>query len=67
MIPVETVVDSIANSANVLAQFSQTLASESDFGGYVGPAGSLILIGALIDTLAPPLGTSADSTTYNKL
>ena len=45
----------------------QVLAAETDFGGYVGPAGSLIFIGALIVTLAPPLGTSEDSTTYNKL
>jgi hypothetical protein len=33
------------------------LASESDFGGYAGPAGSLILIGVLILALAPPLAS----------
>ena len=30
---------------------------EADFGGYVGPAGSLILIGIFILTLAPPLAS----------
>ena len=42
-------------ASNILTQFSQIIASESDFGGYTGPAGSLILIGALILTLSPPL------------
>lgn len=42
-------------ASNILTQFSQILANESDFGGYAGPAGSLILIGALILTLSPPL------------
>jgi hypothetical protein len=52
MIPAELAVQS---TSNVIGQFSQFLATESDFGGYAGPAGSLILIGFLILTLAPPL------------
>ena len=51
MVPVEVVTE----ASNILTQFSQVLASESDFGGYAGPAGSLVLIGALILTLSPPL------------
>jgi hypothetical protein len=51
MSPVEAAVE----ATNVLSQFSQTLAAESDFGGYAGPAGSLALIGFLILVLAPPL------------
>ena len=51
MAPTEVAVE----ASNILSQFSQVLASESDFGGYAGPAGSLILIGALILTLSPPL------------
>jgi hypothetical protein len=42
-------------ATTVLSQFSQTLAAEGDFGGYAGPAGSLLLIAFLILTLAPPL------------
>ncbi len=47
--------DMTAEATNVIFQFSQLVASESDFGGYAGPAGSLLLIGFLILTLAPPL------------
>ncbi len=47
--------DVAVEATNVLSKLSQTLASESDFGGYAGPAGSLILIGVLILALAPPL------------
>lgn len=47
--------DVIIDTTNVLSQFSQTLAAEGDFGGYAGPAGSLLLIGFLILSLAPPL------------
>ncbi len=67
MVPVEAVVEGVSQTTNVLAQFSQVLAAESDFGGYVGPAGSLIFIGAMIVTLAPPLSTGEDVTPYNKL
>ena len=42
-------------SSSILTQFSQLVASEADFGGYAGPAGSLIFIGILILTLSPPL------------
>mmetsp|Transcript_20485 Transcript_20485/g.29372 ORF Transcript_20485/g.29372 Transcript_20485/m.29372 type:complete len:97 (-) Transcript_20485:147-437(-) len=42
-------------ATNVLTQFSQVLSAETDFGGYAGPAGSLLLIGFLILTLSPPL------------
>jgi hypothetical protein len=38
-----------------LSKFSQLCAAETDFGGYAGPAGSLLLIAFLILTLAPPL------------
>lgn len=55
MAPVEVVVE----ASNALTQFSQVLASESDFGGYAGPAGSLFLIAALIATLSPPLAPKA--------
>ena len=51
MAPTEIAVE----ATNVLSQFSQVLATESDFGGYAGPAGSLLLIGFLILTLSPPL------------
>ena len=51
MVPVDAVVE----ASSGLSQFSQLIAGESDFGGYVGPAGSLILIAVLILTLAPPL------------
>lgn len=33
----------------------QLLAAETDFGGYTGPIVSLLLIGALILSLNPPL------------
>ena len=49
--------DVAIEATNVLSQFSQVLATESDYGGYAGPAGSLILIGILILSLAPPLAT----------
>lgn len=39
----------------VISQFSQVLAAEGDFGGYAGPAGSLLFIAAIILVLAPPL------------
>jgi len=51
MVPVEAAVE----ASNSLAQFSQFIAAESDFGGYAGPAGSLLFIGFLILVLAPPL------------
>ena len=47
--------DVIAESSTFLTQFSQLVASETDFGGYAGPAGSLVFIGILILTLSPPL------------
>ena len=47
--------DVAVEASSMISQFSQTLAAESDFGGYAGPAGSLILIGVLILALAPPL------------
>lgn len=53
MVPVEAVVE----ASNTFSQFSQLLAAEADFGGYAGPAGSLLLLGFLILTLAPPLAT----------
>ena len=59
MVPIDTVVES---SSTFLSQFSQLMASEMDFGGYAGPAGSLLFIAAIIVTLAPPL-ESPDSTT----
>lgn len=52
MIPTEMAAEV---TTNVATQFSQLLAAEGDFGGYAGPAGSLLLIGFLILTLAPPL------------
>lgn len=51
MSPMDIAVD----TTNVMSQFSNIVAAESDFGGYVGPAGSLLLIAFLILTLAPPL------------
>jgi len=54
MVPVDAVVQA---SNSLSAHFSQLLAAESDFGGYAGPAGSLLLIGFLILTLAPPLAS----------
>ena len=51
MAPTEIAVE----ATNVLSQFSQILATETDYGGYAGPAGSLLLIGILILTLSPPL------------
>ena len=47
--------DIAVESSSLLTHFSQLIASESDFGGYTGPAGSLIFIGILILTLSPPL------------
>ena len=41
----------------LLNQFSQVLAAENDFGGYAGPAGSLLFIAAIILVLAPPLAS----------
>ena len=52
MTPVENLA---VEATSALSQFSQTLAAEADFGGYAGPAGSLILIGVLILALSPPL------------
>ncbi len=51
MAPTEIAVE----TTNILSQFSQIVANEFDFGGYAGPAGSLLLIGFLILTLSPPL------------
>ena len=51
MAPTEVAVE----ATNFLSQFSQTLAGEMDFGGYAGPVGSLVAIGILILSLAPPL------------
>ena len=51
MVPAEIAVD----AASSLSQFSQLLSAEGDFGGYAGPAGSLLLIGFLILSLSPPL------------
>ena len=42
-------------AASSLTQFSQVIAAENDFGGYAGPAGSLLFIAFLILVLAPPL------------
>ena len=41
----------------LMNQFSQVLAAENDFGGYAGPAGSLLFIAAIILVLAPPLAS----------
>jgi hypothetical protein len=49
--------DAAFQATNALTQFSQTLAFETDFGGYAGPAASLIFIGILILTLSPPLAS----------
>eukprot|EP01031_Cornospumella_fuschlensis_P034931 gene34931-42302_t len=51
MSPMDVAVD----TTNAMSHFSNLVAAESDFGGYVGPAGSLLLIAFLILTLAPPL------------
>mmetsp|Transcript_1161 Transcript_1161/g.1887 ORF Transcript_1161/g.1887 Transcript_1161/m.1887 type:complete len:97 (-) Transcript_1161:237-527(-) len=48
--------DIVVDTTDVLSKFTQlSLAAEGDFGGYAGPAGSLLLIGFLILTLSPPL------------
>jgi hypothetical protein len=47
--------DVAVQTVDFMSQFSQLVAADSDFGGYAGPAGSLLLIGFLILTLAPPL------------
>jgi hypothetical protein len=52
MVPIETVTETVVPA---LSQFSQVLAGEMDFGGYAGPVGSLVLIGVIIISLAPPL------------
>jgi hypothetical protein len=58
-------IDAVVEGSSALSQFSQLIAGESDFGGYVGPAGSLVLIAALILTLAPPLkAKNMDSSPY---
>jgi hypothetical protein len=49
--------DMAIETTNFLSQFSNVIAAEGDFGGYTGPAASLILIGALIVVLAPPLAS----------
>ena len=54
MSPVEVI---SVQAPALLSQFSTVLASEMDFGGYAGPAGSLLFIGALILVLAPPLAS----------
>lgn len=53
MSPTDVVID----TTNVLSKFTNILAAQEagDFGGYAGPAASLIFIGFLILTLAPPL------------
>ena len=48
-------VDFGVDAASSLTQFSQVIAAENDFGGYAGPAGSLLFIAFLILVLAPPL------------
>ena len=61
----ETVSSSSAvTSFDFLSQFSQLVASEGDFGGYAGPAGSLLFIAAIIVTLAPPLESPDTTTPY---
>lgn len=55
-----TPVDIAVDASSALSQFSQLVAAESDFGGYAGPAGSLLLIGFLILTLSPPLAQKED-------
>jgi hypothetical protein len=51
MSPTDVVID----TTDVLSKFSTSLAAVEDFGGYAGPAASLIFIGFLILVLAPPL------------
>ena len=41
-----------------------TPANEMDFGGYAGPAGSLLFIAAIIVTLSPPLESPDTTTPY---
>ena len=48
-------VDVVHHTGATLSQFSNLIASESDFGGYAGPVGSLVFIAFIILTLAPPL------------
>ncbi len=45
----------IAAGPTFMSVTTHLLASETDFGGYAGPAGSLLFIAFLILTLAPPL------------
>ena len=53
-----TPTDVAVQATSTLSQFTSNLiAAETDFGGYAGPAGSLLLIGFLILTLAPPLAS----------
>ena len=47
--------DVAVQTVDVMTQYSNLVAGEADFGGYAGPAGSLLLIGFLILTLSPPL------------
>ena len=54
MAPAEAVTEQMPALMN---QFSQLLAAENDFGGYAGPAGSLLFIAAIILVLAPPLAS----------
>ena len=54
-VPKMSPVDMAVECTNFMSQFSQLVASETDFGGYAGPAGSLVFIGILILTLSPPL------------
>ncbi len=51
MAPTEAVVQ----ATNTLSQFSNMLAADTDFGGYTGPIASLVFIGFIILTFAPPL------------
>ena len=46
-------VDAVVETTNTLSQGSTLIAGETDFGGYVGPAGSLILSATLILSLSP--------------
>jgi hypothetical protein len=56
-------VETATHAVNHVAQFSNLLAEEADFGGYAGPAGSLLFIAAIITTLAPPLANPEEETT----
>eukprot|EP00596_Hydrurales_sp_CCMP1899_P006590 CAMPEP_0119041416 /NCGR_PEP_ID=MMETSP1177-20130426/11942_1 /TAXON_ID=2985 /ORGANISM="Ochromonas sp, Strain CCMP1899" /LENGTH=61 /DNA_ID=CAMNT_0007007441 /DNA_START=164 /DNA_END=349 /DNA_ORIENTATION=- len=56
MLPTDVAVE----ATNVLSQFSSLVAAEGDYGGYAGPAGSLILIGILILSLSPPLAAKGE-------